>query len=266
MTMLEKIKKLFRLNNKKTTIKKPVNKYYIGNSNGKIVSFRGTYGTEVVKQGNNYTEKENKLFINLGVQKMENSDLKGENLYECILDYTHSGAPHMGDITLPTSLKPLQGFLNGRNICVVAQFDLERMKQDESYAEFVLIKLFDQERIKMLHELTFERNELSYGNYIGSIKDENNELSIFIDDAVGQKIGAQSMAKLKENYNIAAQKVEQCINEERKRELERLRQNKKQLEQQLEDTIVETETVEQSITSSDNTLYEDDVINHSSHK
>lgn len=266
--IIENIKNYFNIQPKKNQTEDWLNKYYIGTSEDGIASFRKVIGKSIVHKGENYIDKTNDLLICLTIRAMDDKGLQFENVYDCKVKYTHTGRPNIGDTVLPNELDPLQGFRIKDDICVVAQFDLERMKKEEAYTEFILTKLFDKARIKSIHEYTFEHRELSYGNYIGSVMQIGKELSITMNDPLGKRIGNQSMSGLKENYDIAKKKVEEFRNKENRIEslekrIDELNQVKEHLEQVVQNRKNNIVFSEVNVTSPNVVLPSEEVVKHS---
>lgn len=149
------------------------------------------------------------------VSKQKINSMNGENidsnLYLCKLVYSQSGAPRFDGSNLPGAVPFCAGFINGEDIEVLASFDLERLKNDPNYAEFTLTNLFHKDRIKQIHDRTFEQQEdLTYGDYVGSVVDLDGAPTVRMDTTIGGIIRKSSRINtLKEKYNATLQKCEE---------------------------------------------------------
>lgn len=123
-----------------------------------------------------------------------------KKLYKCSLNYGHNGKQLITDVM---NSEELIGYNK-----VIVGIDKDRMNKDEKYAEFVLSKLLDRNRIKQLHDIEFGETEVNKsGNYVGTIIEDENGLSIQMDEEVMKQVAnSPEVAVIHEKY-------ERCMEE-----------------------------------------------------
>lgn len=214
MNLFEKIA---RLRNNKL---KPQNQYY-GESNGKS---KFVYRFDLVEQQSELYYSTMSIEINGTIDNIDGKQLS-ETLYECTVWY-NNGKPSLKDSTTKSDYF---GFEK-----VYAQFDYEKMKNDEKYTKYVCTHLLNPSRIKNLHDIAFGIIEgQSAGNYVGSVIENGDSISVQIDPVIG-KIADESveMDNLRKQY---VQKKEQ----EAEEKLQMKAYNQQQREKARQERIVE---------------------------
>lgn len=177
MNLIEKLKESFKKNKKKELPKEIVNKYRVNDD-----YYKYEYNT------NQY------IYLRI----LDNLELEDySNLYRCNIDY---GSANRTGVFNAVEDKALKCFNK-----VIIGIDKEKMINDEQYAGYVLSTLLERNRIIKLHDIEFDivkdESEPKCGNYVGSIVESDNNLSIFVDDKIGNIIeNSEESKSLREQY------------------------------------------------------------------
>lgn len=108
------------------------------------------------------------------------------NLYECNVRY--------GSIGVSVSDKQSDDLCSFDGLII--GFDRDKMINDFEYDQFVFTNLLNVDRIKKLHDIEVGLVEgKKHGNYVGTVLEKNDNLSIFMDDNLGDIIRLTSKVK-----------------------------------------------------------------------
>lgn len=193
----------------------PENKYYKGNDIFKDDEVKGN---------------------EISIRIIKSIEIPGHsNFYECTVQY---GIPS-ALITDAWENEDLRFFEK-----LIMEFDKNEMINNPDYAKFVLTELLKRERVRELHDIEFgliagKKN----GTYIGSITNNNGNLSITMNDEIGTAIeSSPETKKLQENYKAyisEKEKVQRNIDEststDRKERIAYLKQELANLEKREEE-------------------------------
>ncbi len=175
--------KLFSLKKAEDNKIENINSCYKGELSNGMFRFKGIYGSSVENKA--FGDDIN-LFVQIDVKKCDTYGMQNDDLYECIVTYSHPGRAYLGD---NTSKEIFRGFLSNNEIKVFASFNIERMKRDQLYAEYVLRELFNRDYLIKIHNNTYIQNSnTSTGNYIGGIVETEDGLSIKLDEKIGELV------------------------------------------------------------------------------
>lgn len=169
-----------------------------------------------------YSNDNRREKIGLNVEEIINN-IDGQDisspLYKCELIYGVTGSPVVSD------------FFKENFDYILVQFDLDRMKSDEAYAKYVFTELLEKNRIKQMYDIVVGEIEgKSFGNYVGSIVETEQGLSIETDEKIGGLVaGTSEMSKLREDYQTRKEENQRYLekmNEQQRLERERRRKER----------------------------------------
>lgn len=169
--------KIFKSNESKNEEKK--SKYYDGEFAGKA---KFTYYFDVDSQK---IEKYKKVSLTIGNRvDFVDEKLLPQGLYECEVWYNY-GKASLGDYA---TIVDYYGFEK-----VLVALDLERMKSDTAYTEFVCCNVLNPSRIRNLHDAAFGITEgKPLGNYVGGVGEKESRLYVKVNAVTGKMINDSS--------------------------------------------------------------------------
>lgn len=156
-------------------------------------------------------------------------ELEGySNLYKCELDY---GRADRKGIWNTVDNQDIIGFNT-----VVIGLDKDKMFSDSNYEKYVLTELLNRDRILKLHNIEFGKAEgTKNGNYVGTVVDNDGNLSTFMDSELGSKIEDLDTTKaMRDSYFKSEEAMKQIKIKSAQDSIKREEEKKKQAASNIE--------------------------------